>query len=133
MTELNDFLNNWGEDSAEAKAMFEELYNYAQSLGLSLQYIGRPGVSHSLRLGVGGNEERPFFAMIDIIDDDPEERWLSICMYADVADDPEEKGDWIPKGLNNQDAICFDIDETSEEITAYMKEVLKNAAEKSKK
>lgn len=133
MQKLNDFLNSWGEDSAETKEMFEALYNYAQSLELSLEYIGRPGVSHSLRLGIPGDEERPFFAMVDIIDDDPEERWLSICMYADIAEDPEEKGDWIPQGLNSQDAVCFDIDETSEEITAYMQEVIKNAAAKSKK
>ncbi len=133
MKNLNDFLQNWGEDSPETKEMFEHLYEFAQSLGLELQYIGRPGVSHSLRLGWPGNAERPFFAMVDIIDDDPEERWLSICMYADVADDPQEKGDWIPKGLNNQDAVCFDIDETDEDITAYMQQVIAKAAEKSKR
>ena len=132
MKELNDFLQNWGEDSEEAKIMFENLYAHAKSLQLALDYVGRPGVSHSLRLGIPG-AERPFFAMIDIIDDDPEERWLSICMYADVAEDPEEKGDLVPKGLNDQDALCFDIDETDEEITAYMRQVIEKAAEKSKK
>lgn len=134
MKELDDFLSNWGEDSQEVKDLFLALYDTAKNIpNVHMEYNGRPGISHSLRVGLAGDPSRPFFAMVDIIDDDPEERWISMCMYADVAVDPDEKGDLIPKGLNDQDAVCFDVDESDETTAAYLAKVLKDAAEKSKK
>lgn len=131
MSNLNDFIAEWQDDSG-AKALFCAINKLAEKLGLSAEYVGRPGVSHSLRLGVKGGG-RPFFAMADVIDDDPSERWLSICMYADVAVDPEERGDLVPKGLNNQDAVCFDLDAPDDDDKSYILGVIAQAAEKDKK
>jgi hypothetical protein len=39
------------------------------------------------------------FVMIDIIDDDSENRWLSLCFYDDMDEDPDEKRDFVPGGL----------------------------------
>lgn len=130
MSALNEFIAGWqGENGA--KALFCAVKDLAASLGLSAEYIARPGVSHSLRLGLPG-AKRPFFAMADVIDDDPAARWLSICMYAEVAVDPEERGDLVPRGLNDQDAVCFDLDEPNDDDVKYMLEVLRQAAKKEK-
>lgn len=130
MSELDSFLEEWKDESG-CKELFCAVRSLAAELGLNADYIGRPGVSHSLRLGVPG-AERPFFAMADVIDDDPDARWLSICMYADVAEDPEERGDVVPKGLNDQDAACFDVDEPDGDEREYLLQVLRRAAGRSK-
>ena len=126
MREIDDFILNWGEESLDVKDIFADLYSFLQKQSaVTLGWSARPGISYSLRLSAANPPaERPFFAMLDIIDDDPEERWISMCMYADMADDPDGKGDVVPKGLNNQDALCFDIDENDEEICGYLKGVL---------
>lgn len=129
MQDLDIFLHNWQEHSIEVKKLFLRLYGFAKTIpNVQIQYSERPGISHSLRVGLAGNSERPFFAVIDIIDDEPEARWISMCMYADLVIDPERKGDLIPKGLNHQDAVCFDIDEANENTSAYLLEILYNAA-----
>lgn len=130
MNKIDAFIQSWRDDSG-CKELFAAVRRLAEEIGLSAEYVGRPGVSHSLRLGWAGSE-RPFFAMADVIDDEPEARWLSICMYADVACDPDERGDLVPKGLNNQDALCFDLDEPGEDDREYMLEVLRQAASKGK-
>ena len=130
MSDLAAFIQEWNDNSG-SKELFTAIKNLAGELGLSSEYVGRPGVSHSLRLGWPG-AERPFFAMADVIDDAPEARWLSICMYADVAVDPEERGDLVPKGLNNQDALCFDMDEPEDDDKKYVLEMLRQAAKKAK-
>lgn len=130
MTELEKFTLGWNDESG-CKELFASIQKLVTELALTTEYVGRPGVSYSLRLGVPG-APRPFFAMADVIDDDPEARWLSVCMYADVAEDPEERGDVVPKGLNDQDATCFDVDGPDDEEQAYILQVLKTAAAKSK-
>lgn len=130
MTELKKFTQDWNDQSG-CKDFFCAVQKLAVQLGLKTEYVRRPGVSHSLRLGLPG-AERPFFALADVIDDDPEKRWLSVCMYADVADDAEKRGDVVPKGLNDQDAVCFDIDGPDAEEQAYILKVLERAAAKSK-
>jgi hypothetical protein len=37
--------------------------------------------------------------MVDVIDDDPEVRWLSVCFYGEMITDPDEAGELIPEGL----------------------------------
>lgn len=130
MSELDSFIEEWKDESG-CKELFCAIRSLAAELGLNTDYIGRPGVSHSLRLGVPG-AERPFFAMADVIDDDPDARWLSICMYADVAEDPEERGDVVPKGLNDQDAACFDVDAPDDNGKLYIINVLREAYNKSR-
>lgn len=132
MRELEDFLQVWGGESPEVKEVFLRLRAFAQALpGVSLSYVGRPGISHSLRFHGAENPERPFFAMIDVIDDEPDARWLSICMYADLAADPEGRGDLIPGGLGGQDALCFDVYGEEEDAAEYLEEVLRQAASKA--
>ena len=58
--------------------------------------------------------------MADVIDDDPKERWLSVCFYGDMVTDPEERGDLIPEGLLGDDGYCFDLDEYDEEGLNYI-------------
>ena len=43
------------------------------------------------------------FAIIDVIDDDPQARWLSVCFYGDMITDPEGRGEVIPGGLAGAD------------------------------
>ena len=45
--------------------------------------------------------------MVDIIDDDPADRWLSVCFYDELVDDPKGLGDEVPGGLLGEDAKCF--------------------------
>lgn len=130
MNELDSFIASW-KDNSGTKELLCAVRNLAEELKLNIDYIARPGVSHSLRLGTPGSA-RPFFAMADVIDDDQDARWLSICMYAEVAEDPEERGDLVPKGLNNQDAVCFDFDAPDKEEQKYILQVLRQAAKKDK-
>lgn len=132
MTALNDFLEAWGDESPEVKAITRALTGALQDLpGLVMSYQARPGISHSLRLGADGDADRPFYALIDVIDDEPEARWLSVCLYADLAEDPEHLAGPIPGGLNGQDAVCFDLDEEGEELVPYLVQVLKTAHSKA--
>jgi hypothetical protein len=64
---------------------------------------------------------------VDIIDDEPEARWLSVCFYADLVTDPEEHGDVVPGGLAGDDALCFDLDSPENNIEHYMLQRLQEA------
>ena len=82
--------------------------------------MARPGVSYSLRAKHQHQTQRPLFAMVDIIDDDPDERWLSVCFFGEMISDPDELGDFVPEGLLGEDAHCFDIEEFDEDLMAYV-------------
>jgi hypothetical protein len=130
---LDAFLVEWKNGSEAAKSMFQSLYACLTGLsGVSLEYKGRPGVSYSLRARHDAQKERDLFVLVDIIDDDPEARWLSVCFYADQVTDPEGKGDVVPGGLAGDDACCFDIDNPDAGMEAYiiarLKEACGNAA-----
>jgi len=71
--------------------------------------------------------KRDKFAIIDIIDDDPSERWLSVCFYEDMITDPQEKGELIPGGLSGSDGYCFDMYENDEETAKYILDRLHEA------
>ena len=125
--DLDAFLASWTEDENAVKPLFLSLYSLLQGLdGVELEYKGRPGVSHSLRALYPGRTDRPLFVLVDIIDDAPEARWLSICFYADLVTDPEELGDVVPGGLAGEDARCFDVD-APEGMEALLLERLKEA------
>ena len=55
-------------------------------------------MSYSLRAANAKNDERPLFVLVDVVDDEPEARWLSVCFYADMVNDPNELGDFVPSG-----------------------------------
>ena len=74
--------------------------------------------------------DTPLFVMIDVIDDDSKARWLSVCIYGDMIEDPDELGDLIPQGLLGSDGYCFDIIESDEFLKEYVCERIQEAFEK---
>jgi len=121
MEKVQQFLDAWTDDSLEMKliflALFQDLLKMAEA---GIEFHDRPGISYSLR-GIRKNQkDRPLFVMIDVIDDDPEQRWLSVCFYGDMIQDPDELGDLIPEGLLGADGYCFDITEADEYLKAYV-------------
>jgi hypothetical protein len=65
--------------------------------------------------------------MVDVIDDDPKERWLSICFYGELITDPDEAGELIPEGLLGEDGYCFDLYEYDTDEINYLKQRLTQA------
>lgn len=120
MTECLAFLDTWTCDPAEVKPAFERFKSFLESCeNAELSFKSRPGVSYSLR-GKCPGHERDLFVMVDVVDDDPEDRWLSVCFYDDQVSDPDEIGDWVPEGLAGKDARCFDVSSAEEELVAYV-------------
>ncbi|OBQ55774.1 hypothetical protein SP90_03210 [Halodesulfovibrio spirochaetisodalis] len=121
-------LEGWVESEAKTKAAFEEYKDLLLSFeGSTLSFKGRPGVSYSLRAKHANQTERNLFVLVDIIDDDPADRWLSVCFYADMINDADEVGDWVPGGLMGEDACCFNLDEDDAEMRTYIKDRLTDA------
>jgi hypothetical protein len=128
MTELDQFLAGWQDNDTRIKQAFEELATHLKTLNRSqLTFTARPGVSYSLRPRHDRQQNRSLFAMVDVIDDDPDNRWLSVCFYGDMITDPKENGDLIPGGLLGEDGYCFDLDEYDAGLLAYLKERLSEA------
>ena len=128
-SKLAAFLDSWIVDSNGIKPVFTSMYEYLRACdGVSLEYKGRPGVSHSLRARHAAQNKRELFVLVDIIDDEPGARWLSVCFYADLVTDPEERGDVVPKGLMGEDACCFDIYLLDDTTERYMLQRLQEAA-----
>lgn len=128
---LNSFLAEWTTDENGIKPLFLELYACLQDMSdVQLEYKGRPGVSHSLRALYPGKKERPLFVLVDIIDDEPGARWLSMCFYADLVTDPDGLGDVVPEGLFGEDACCFDVEspENGTFFLARLREAYKNVS-----
>lgn len=122
------FVNEWSSDPQNAKSK----YLYLKSLlehteGVELDFKARPTVTYSLRGRHTSQTARDLFVMIDVIDDDPTNRWLSVCFYADMVQDPEELSDMVPEGLLGEDAVCFDLDTDTEVDTEYVAARLKEA------
>jgi hypothetical protein len=91
---------------------------------VAYEFHPRPGVTYSLRASVPGHS-RPLFVMIDVIEDQP--RWLSVCFFGDMVQDPEERGAFVPGGLLGQDALCFDLEVCVEETVSYVAARLEEA------
>jgi len=125
---LDQLLSEWTDNESETRRAFTELLDHiSKSTDISLDFKARKGVSYSLRPKHDNQTHRELFAMIDVIDDDPEERWLSVCFYGDMITDPEEMGDLIPEGLLGDDGYCFDLYEYDADETAYLKKRLDEA------
>ncbi len=94
-----------------------------------LDFHCRPGVSYSLRASsVAGTSSR-LFALVDVVDDDPENRWLSVCFYADAVTDPDEKGNLIPGGILGEDGHCFDVFDEDASLLPYLEARIREAHE----
>ena len=121
MNEVQRFLDEWTDDALGIKPVFQFLYGSLQEkAGVRLEWISRPGISYSLRATHEDQKNRPLFVMLDVIDDDPEQRWLSVCFYGDMITDPDELGDLIPGGLLGSDGYCFDISEEDDALREYV-------------
>lgn len=125
---IEAFLEGWQGDNQPMRDWFKLFYKEMASLPeVSLTFVARPGVSYSMRPRHARQTKRDKFAIIDIIDDDPSERWLSVCFYEDMITDPQEKGELIPGGLSGSDGYCFDMYENDEETAKYILDRLHEA------
>lgn len=128
MVELNNFISEWEETESKTKQAFKELLEHLQKTeNITLDFNARPGITYSLRPKHNNQKSRALFAMIDVIDDDPKEKWLSVCFYGDMISDPNEMGDLIPDGLLGDDGHCFDMYEYNVEEVEYLKNRLDDA------
>ncbi|MDP3430517.1 MAG: hypothetical protein Q8R89_09320, partial [Desulfomicrobium sp.] len=95
--------------------------------GVRLDFKVRPDITYSLRGAHPAQQGRELFVLIDVIDDDPEQRWLSVCFYDEMVTDTQEQGDWVPGGLMGENARCFNVDEADEDLVAYVAERIREA------
>lgn len=133
-TELSSFMENWQEDPIKAKVAFIDYLELLDSNpDIHTEFKARPNISYSLRAKHKAQKNRDLFVLIDVVDDDPKNRWLSVCFYADLVTDPDEKGDIVPDGLNGEDALCLNLDEDDDQMRSYIKIRLQEAIQKSGK
>jgi hypothetical protein len=126
--ELETLLAAW-EDSNGTRKAFELFKHHLESFeGVTFDFKARPGISYSLRAAHPSQKNRKLFTLVDVIDDDPAARWLSVCFYEDMITDPDERGDFVPGGLLGEDAHCLDLDEWDDEHVDYIKKRLTEAA-----
>lgn len=127
--DFRKFLEEWQIDPLQAKPVFKQYYDYlAENPDIELDFKARPGISYSLRAKNRKQKKRNLFALVDVVDDEPKSRWLSVCFYADLVTDPEESGDLVPQGLFGEDAVCFNLDEDDQQARDYIFKRLKEAA-----
>ena len=128
-TEIESFIAGWNGDEQPMrewfKLFYQELKGYAD---VELQFVARPGVSYSMRPKHIKQQDRMLFAIVDVIDDDPAERWLSVCFYGDMITDPEERGEVIPGGLAGGDGYCFDMFDDDKALAQYLLARIREAA-----
>ncbi len=130
MKEIEEFIDAWQDNDSQTRKAFVELFEHLKTLAdTELDFNARPKVSYSLRPRRADQKSRSLFAMVDVIDDDPDERWLSVCFYGEMISDPDEMGDLIPEGLLGEDGYCFDLYEYDEDEIAYLKQRLSQAHE----
>lgn len=134
LAEVNRLIDGWNDNPQQTKKAFIRLKDHLEAMdGVTFSFKGRAGVSYSLRAKHNNQKDRDLFVMLDVIDDDPDERWLSICFYGDLLTDPEEKGDLVPGGLAGDDGYCFDLDEWDDDDLAYIEERLTEACRNASK
>jgi len=133
MKELEAFINSWAETDSKTKQAFIEIYEHLKTLvDTTFEFNERPKVSYSLRPRHTSQKKRSLFAMVDVIDDDPQDRWLSVCFYGEMITDPDEAGELIPEGLLGEDGYCFDLYEYDKAEIKYLKQRLSQAHENAR-
>ena len=131
---MTGLLESWREDPGDVKQAFLKLTAALSTKEtVALYFKSRPGISYSFRANVlnPGEKDDRLFVMVDIVDDDPENRWLSICFYGDTITDPDEAGDLVPGGLLGEDGYCFDLYEYEDAAISYLKERIDEAHKNS--
>lgn len=128
--QMAGLLDAWTEDPANVRPAFIDLRDALSTKEtVAFSFKSRPGISYSFRGYVPktGNANGRLFVMMDIVDDDPMNRWLSVCFYGDMITDAEEIGDLVPGGLLGEDGYCFDLYEDDPAAIAYLKERIDEA------
>ena len=118
-----ELLEEWTDDPMNMKKAFVKLKAKFESReDVTYSFKSRPGVSYSLRVNARNNAQkgRPLFALMDIVDDESESRWLSVCFYSDLVTDPEGEGNLVPEGILGEDGYCFDIFEYDRDLINYI-------------
>ncbi len=133
IAKINTWLENWKIDPLNAKTAFIAFYSWLKNENMLLEFNERPGISYSLRAKHEAQENRPLFVLVDVVDDDENERWLSVCFYNDMVQDPDELGDFVPNGLMGEDALCLNLDEDDSTMKEYIQKRIAEAAESAKK
>lgn len=131
-TTLLEVLDKWTRDEINMKEAFMRLAGRfsGKNQAVVLSVVPRPGISYSLRARTKAEDkEGILITMIDIVDDDPDNRWLSVCFYGDCVTDPEEEGDLVPGGLLGEDGYCFDLYENNESAISYLEQRIDEAYE----
>ena len=121
--EMTRVLDTWSTDPKGMKPLFLKLKEkLLRKEETSIRFISRPGVSYSLRASIdeGGKKGRTLFALVDIIDDEPENRWLSVCFFEETITDPDERGNLVPGGILGEDGYCFDLYENDAVMVLYI-------------
>lgn len=132
--DIKTFLDSWEIDPLQAKPDFIEFMDYLSSQpNVALDFKSRPHISYSLRARNASQKNRELFVLVDVVDDEPDSRWLSVCFYADMVSDPEENGDFVPSGLLGEDAICFNLDEDDPAAKEYVMKRLREASQNAAK
>lgn len=125
---LYDFLEAWKDDPLQTKSAFREYLEYLQGQAkVDISFKARPGISYSLRARHASQAMRQLFVLVDVVDDDPQERWLSVCFYEDMVTDPEELGDVVPQGLLGENARCFNLEQEDSKMRTYIRNRLSEA------
>jgi len=130
LEELERFIESWSDGGNEVKDSFLRIKTILLEFpGTTLDFHCRPGVSYSLRASKVIGKSSRLFALVDVVDDDPEERWLSVCFYADAVTDPEGEGNPIPGGILGRDGHCFDVSGEDAALLPYLEARIREAYE----
>jgi hypothetical protein len=120
---VSKLLEEWSGDPGNVKEVFLKLKEkISEKTGVELDFKSRPGVSYSLRGSIRkpSEKETALFVLVDIIDDDPDNRWLSVCFYEEKITDPDGEGEMVPAGILGVDGYCFDVSGYSESELTYL-------------
>jgi hypothetical protein len=124
--ELQLFTENWEETPDQIKKVFIHLKDFIVSKAdVTLDFVSRQGITYSLRASHKDKNEKPFFILVDVIEDQP--RWLSVCFYSHMITDADKKGVFIPHGILGDDAICFDVEKYNEALIKYLEVLIDEA------
>lgn len=125
--ELALLMDSWkGNGQGPRKAFLAFKRHLESKPDAVLSFKARPGISYSLRAARPG-QKKVLFAMVDVIDDDPDNRWLSVCFYVEMITDPDALGILIPGGILGEDGYCFDMNEADDALTTYLQKRMDEA------
>lgn len=130
---ITAFLAQWSGPDDAMQSCWQQLWQTVTAFAdIELSFVARPGISYSLRPKHIHQSRRALFAMIDVIDDDPADRWLSVCFYGDMITDPQGRGEVVPAGLAGEDGYCFDLSAANSDWVVYLQERLQEAWQSAK-